>query len=97
MGNLLKRQCGGSTQTLLALQLHTLVGDVLCFLLGLHNMERVACLRSTVQSEDDDWLRGSSLLHTLVALVEHSLDASPCSTGNHDVALLERTVADKHC
>ena len=33
----------------------------------------------------------------LSSLIEHCLDASPCRTGNHDVALFECTVADKHC
>ena len=59
-------------------------------------MEGVACLWRTVESEDDDRLCRTCLLYVLVTFVEHCLHASPCSTGDHYVAHLQRTVRDEH-
>ena len=67
----------GVPQTLLALQLQTLVGDVACLLLCLEHVERVAGCRRAVQAEDDCRFSRTCRLYALVALVEHSLDASP--------------------
>ena len=97
MCNLLQRQYLGGSEALLALQLHTLVGNGLCLLLGLHDVERVACLWRTVQTQYDYWFCRTGLLYVLVTLVEHSLHAAPCGACYHDVANLQRTVAYEHC
>ena len=93
--NLLKRQRLGGTQALLTLQLHSLVGDIAGFLLRLHNVEGVSCLRCAVETEYDNRLSGLCLLYVLVALVEHSLYPTPRCSGYHDVADLQRSVADE--
>ena len=65
------------TQALLTLQLLTLVCNLTCLLLCLHNMEGITCCWCTIQTEDDCRLCWSSTLNTLVTLIEHSLDTTP--------------------
>ena len=79
-------------QTLLTLQLLTLVGYFTGLLLTLHDVEGVAGGRSAVESQDDSGLGGSGLLHALVTFVEHSLDASVSGTCQHHVTHFERAV-----
>ena len=79
-------------QTLFALQLQTLVGNLTSLLLGLEHMECVAGSRGSVQAEDDARLGGLGLLDALVTLVEHSLDTSPSSTSDDVITNLQRAM-----
>ena len=92
MADVIQRELLLCPQSLLTLQLQTLVGNLTSLLLSLKNMERVTSCRGTVQSKDDTRLSGSGLGDALVALVEHRLDASIGSTGNQVVTHMERTV-----
>ena len=92
VGYIVKTQGLGGTYRLLALQLHTLVGDVACLLLGLHDMEGVTGSGSTVQTKDDSRIGWPCLSDTLVTLVEHRLDTSVASSCHHDITHTERTV-----
>ena len=97
VSNLLQRQYLGSSEALLTLQLQTLVSYGLSLLLGLHDVERVASLRRTVQTQYDNRLCRLCSLNILVTLIEHSLHTTPCRTGYHDVAHVQCTIAYKHC
>ena len=74
----------------------SLGGYLAGFLLGVQHMEGVAGCRSTVETEDDGRGGRAGVVDALVALVEHGLNASPACAGNHDVALMERSVAYEH-
>ena len=74
---LVQSKCLRGTDTLLALQLLTLAGNLTRFTLGLDNMERDTGLGSAVQTEDQHRFRGSGRLNFLVTLIEHSLDLTP--------------------
>ena len=84
------------TQTLLALQLLALVGNFLCLLLSVHNVERVACRRCAIKTEYNCRLRRACLLNALVTLVEHRLYASMACSGYHYVAHLQCSVRHEH-
>ena len=92
VGDIVKTQGLGGTDRLLALQLHTLVGDVACLLLGLHDMEGVTGSGSTIQTKDDSRFGRSCLGDALVTLVEHRLDTTVAGTCHHDITHMERTV-----
>ena len=96
VGNLVKtdRLCG--TETLLALQLRTLVGYLSGFLLRFHHVERVAGSGRSVQTEDDGRLGRTGRFNALVALVEHGLDLTPSRSCDDHVAYLQCAVADEH-
>ena len=79
-------------QSLLALELQTLVGNVACLLLCVQNMERIACCRRAVKTEDYCRLSRSGTLYAAVALVEHCPDASVVGSRDDIVAHLQRTV-----
>ena len=92
VGDIVKTQGLGGTDRLLALQLHTLIGDVACLLLRLHDMEGITSGWSTVQTEDDSGICRTSLCDALVTLVEHSLDTTVAGSCHHDITHMERTV-----
>ena len=85
------------SQSLLSLQLLTLVGDFSCLALVVHYVDVVTCLRRSVESEHQCWLRWACLLDSLVSLVEHGLHLSEVLAGYHYVAHFQRSVADEHC
>ena len=85
-----------STQALLTLQLFTLIGDFASLLFCLDYVELVTCCRRTVQTEDDSWLSWSSRLDIGITLIEHRLDTTPRSTGEHDVAYLQGTIGNQY-
>ena len=88
-----QRQTLLRAQTLLTLQLFTLVGDIPSLLFRLQHMESIARGGSAIQSQYDGRLGGSRFLYTLVTLIEHGLDASPAGTGYHDITHFERAIA----
>ena len=95
--NVLESAAMLSALHLLALQLLAAVGDLACFLVGVHHVELVTGSRSTVQTKYQGWRRWSSLLDALVALVEHSLYLTVVSTGEHNVTHSQRAVINEHC
>ena len=92
MRQFVKSKFGSSTQTLLTLQLDTLVGNLTSLLLTLHHVERVTCCWCTIESKDDGRLCRTGLLNTLITLVEHSLYFTPGSTCDNHVANLQGTI-----
>ena len=83
-------------QSLLALQLQTLVGDVAGLHLGVEHVEGVAGGRCAVETEDDGGLCGSGRIDSGVTLVEHGLDTSVTCSGDHVVAHAQCTVGHEH-
>ena len=59
-------------------------------------MELVTRCRRTVQTEDDSWLCRSSRLDVGITLIEHRLDTTPRSTGEHDVTYLQGTISNQY-
>ena len=96
MRDIVETKCLLCTQTLLALQLLTLVGNLTGLLLRIHHMEGVTSRRCPIQTQDDGWLCRHRLFYALVTLIEHGLDTSMTGTGNHHVANLQCTIADQH-
>ena len=90
-----QRQAFLRTQALFALQLQTFVGDVARLLFGFQHVEGIAGSRRTVQTQYDGGLCGTSTFYALVTLVEHGLDTSPACSGNHVIANMQRSVANK--
>ena len=86
----------GGTEILLALELETFSGNVTGFLLRAHDVELVAGLGCTVKSEQGGGMCRTYIGDALAALVEEGLYAAVVCTCNHDVALMEGTVADKY-
>ena len=84
------------TQALLTLQLFTLVSNLTCLLLCLHNMEGITSCWCTIQTEDDCRLCWSSTLDALVTLIEHSLDTTPWSTSDNIITNLQSTIRYKN-
>ena len=82
-------------ETLLALQLCTLGGDVLGFLLAFGDVEGVACLTGACETKEKHGLRGTGGHNLLVTLVVHGADTSADGTGNDGVAFADSTVFDK--
>ena len=83
-------------ESLLALQLQTLVGYLSGLLLRLEHMERVAGGGCSVESEDYSGLCRTCRLYAGVALIEHGLDTSVARSGYDVVADAQRTVAHEH-
>ena len=77
VGNVAQREALLRAETLLALQLLALVGNLAGLLLRLEHVERVARRGRAVESEDDTGIGGSGLLDTLVALIEEGFDLAP--------------------
>ena len=96
LANLFEREHLSRAEVLLALQLFAAVGNLACLLLRFHHVELVAGLRCAVEAEQRGGHGGPHFVHALVTLVEECLHAAEVRTGQHHVALLERTVAHKH-
>ena len=95
--NIFESLTTSGTNTLLALELFTLVGNFTSLLFCFHHVELVTCCWCTVQTEDEGWLCRKYLLDSLTALIEHCLDTSPTGSCQNDVALSECTILNKHC
>ena len=65
-------------------------------MVGVDDVEGITSSRSTVQSKYQSRSSRTSLGHTLVALVEHGLDAAVVRTSQHDVAYAQGAVAYQH-
>ena len=81
-----ERQVVLGADALLALQLLALGGNLAGFLVGVHDVEGVASLRSAVESEDGGSLSRTDLLDALAAFVEHRFDAAIVGACQQDVA-----------
>ncbi len=85
------------TDRLLTLQLLTLVGNLARLLFGGEDIEFVARLRRTVQTEYGTRFARQYLFYLLPTLVEHRFDASVVGTCQHDITDMERTVCHQQC
>ena len=84
------------TQRLLALQLLAFVSNLASLLLGRQYVELVTGLRCTVQTKNEAGFTRQGFLYLLTALIEHSLDLTMIGTRQHDIALMQSTVAHQH-
>ena len=78
------------------LELLAFVGDFTGRAVVLHDVERVACLRSTVQAEHLYRRRRASFGHFLAVFVEHRFHAARVHARKHYVAYVQRTVLYEH-
>ena len=78
-----------------ALQLLALVGDFARRTVVVHDVERIARLRSAVETQHLHGRGGPGDGDFLAVLVEHGLDAPGVGTREHDVADAERTALDE--
>ena len=84
------------TQAQLTLQLFATVGNFAGFLVCFQYVERIASLRSTVQTEDQSRFGRTSLFDTLVTFVEHRFYATEMGSGQYDVTDLQCSVFNQH-
>ena len=91
-GEFLEGEAHLGAQSLFALELFAFGCDFAGFLFGLEHVECVAGLGSAVEAQDECRGGGTGFLDTLVAFVEHGLDATEVVAGKDDVADAERTV-----
>ena len=75
------------TQPQLALQLFATTGNLTCFLFRFKNIQGIAGLRRTVQSENQHRLRRPCAFDTLIAFVKHRLKTPVVRTGQYDIPL----------
>ena len=83
-------------QSEFALQLFALVRYFTGFLFRLKHVERVACRRRSVQTENEHGGCRTGFLDALVAFVEHRLDSSVVGSGKYYVAYAQCAVVDKY-
>ena len=91
--NLLQSDAVLGADTLLTLQLQSLVGYLAHLLLAVHHVEGVACLRRTVQTQQRGSPRRAYALDLAAALVGEVLHTTVACAGNHVVADVQRAVA----
>ena len=83
------------TESLFALQLFALVGNLTGFAFAFHHIELVAGLWCAIQTENQYRFGWAYLFDTLVAFVEHRLDMAEMLPGQNHIAYAKRSRLDQ--